>query len=170
MKIEILRGNITEVEADAVVNAANPQLRMGGGVAGAIHRAGGKELNKECRKVRKEECPNGLPTGEAVLTSSGEMNNCDYVIHTVGPRYGIDKPEKKLLKNSYRNSLKLANENGLKVVAFPSISTGAYGYPIEEAVDVVKEVLNQWDLPLPELSKLVLYSKDDYNIYEEEFG
>lgn len=169
MQIEIVKGDITKVEADVVVNAANPQLQMGGGVAGAIHRAGGKKLNKECRKIRAEKYPNGLPTGEVVITPSGEMENCKYVIHTVGPRYGIDKPEEELLRKSYENSLNLAEKHNLKTIAFPSISTGAYGYPIEKAVKVVRKVLENREFNSLEKAKLVLYSKRDYKIYLKEF-
>ena len=126
--------DITTLEVDAVVNAANSSLMGGGGVDGAIHRAGGPEILQECKVFVQK---NGrLPTGEAVMTTAGRMP-AGHVIHTVGPVWhGGKKGEPELLGNCYRNSLKVAQENGLRRIAFPSISTGVYGYPVGDAADV----------------------------------
>lgn len=167
--VEIVRGDITEIEADAIVNAANSSLMGGGGVDGAIHRKGGSKIAEECRLIRATEWPDGLPTGKAVITSGGNLK-AKYVVHTVGPVWlGGFHVEAELLKQAYRNSLKLAVAKGLKVVAFPSISTGAYGYPIEEAsrvaIRTVKDFLEKED----KLEKviLVLFSENDFQLYVE---
>ena len=145
-KIEIIKGDITKQRADAIVNAANSSLMGGGGVDGAIHRAGGPAILEECRKIisRQGSCP----TGEAVITTGGNLP-AKYVIHTVGPVWNGGKnnePEK--LGNCYRNSLRLADENNLETIAFPNISTGIYGYPKKEAAQIaIKTVtgyLLQW--------------------------
>lgn len=132
-RIKLVLGDITEQETDAVVNAANPALMGGGGVDGAIHRKGGPDILKECRVVRKTLWPGGLPTGKAVVTAAGRLK-AKKVIHTVGPIWaGGNNLEPDLLEEAYRNSLSLALEIGLKTISFPSISTGAYGYPVEKA-------------------------------------
>src|SRR5690554_8145196 len=129
-KISIVKGDITKLQVDAIVNAANSRLLGGGGVDGAIHRAGGSEILEECKKIA------GCPTGEARITTAGKLP-CKKVIHTVGPIYKDgNHNEPQLLYNAYYNSLKLAEENQLKTIAFPSISTGVYGYPIENASDI----------------------------------
>lgn len=129
-------GDITLEEVDAVVNAANPALTGGGGVDGAIHSRGGPSILEECRRVRRERYPSGLPAGEAVITTAGLLP-ARHVIHTVGPVWGREGGrEAELLAACYRNSLALAAGRGLKTVAFPSISTGAYGYPLAEAAAV----------------------------------
>lgn len=168
-KLCLVQGDITEMETDAIVNAANPSLMGGGGVDGAIHRKGGPKILEECKQIRAREWPNGLPTGKAVITSGGNLK-AKYVIHTVGPVWrGGNSGEPELLAEAYRNSLKLAVSKGLKTIAFPSISTGAYGYPIEKACRValktVKEFLEKED----KLSKvvLVLFSKRDFEVYKE---
>ncbi len=143
----ILEGDITEQSTDAIVNAANSSLLGGGGVDGAIHRKGGKRILQECKEIRRNQYPDGLPTGNAVITSGGDLR-ARHVIHTVGPVWhGGNRDEKKLLSDAYHNSLALAVEEGLKSVAFPSISTGAYGYPIKSASRValssIKEFLDQ---------------------------
>ena len=128
--------DITKENVDAVVNAANSTLMGGGGVDGAIHRAGGPEIKKECEEIRRTQYPDGLPTGQAVITTAGKMA-AKYVIHTVGPVYGRGGKDKaELLAACYRNSLKLAADNKLKTIAFPAISTGVYGYPLDEAAKV----------------------------------
>jgi len=167
--LEIIRGDITDVEAEAIVNAANSSLRGGGGVDGAIHRKGGSRIDEECRRIRETEWPDGLPTGKAVITSGGNLK-AKYVIHTVGPVWmGGFHVEAELLKQAYRNSLKLAASRGLKVVAFPSISTGAYGYPVEEAsrvaVQTVKVFLEKEDRI--EKVILVLFSEVNFQVYVE---
>ena len=167
VKIRLVQGDITKEDVDAIVNAANPSLMGGGGVDGAIHRAGGPKIREECKEIRRTQYPNGLPTGEAVITSGGNLK-ARYVIHTVGPIWnGGDEEETMLLGNAYRNSLKVAADNGLRSVAFPSISTGAYGYPIEKAVIVavnsVKEFIDE-DNSLHEVG-FVLFSDHDYMVY-----
>ena len=147
--VELIKGDITDIEADAIVNAANSSLMGGSGVDGAIHRKGGPKILEECKRIRATEWPDGLPTGKAVITSGGNLK-AKYVIHTVGPVWlGGFHVEAELLKQAYRNSLKLAVVKGIRSIAFPSISTGAYGYPIEEAshiaVKTVKEFLEKDD-------------------------
>ncbi len=128
--------DITKENVDAVVNAANSTLMGGGGVDGAIHLAVGPEIKKECEEIRRTQYPDGLPTGQAVITTAGKMA-AKYVIHTVGPVYGRGGKDKaELLAACYRNSLKLAADNKLKTIAFPAISTGVYGYPLDEAAKV----------------------------------
>ena len=165
--LQLIKGDITDVEADAIVNAANSTLLGGGGVDGAIHRKGGPKILEECKRIRATEWPDGLPTGNAVITSGGNLK-AKHVIHTVGPIWrGGFYDEAKLLKQAYWNSLKLAVANGLKTVAFPSISTGAYGYPIEEAsrvaVGAVKDFLEKEN----KLERMifVLFSERDFEIY-----
>ena len=135
-RVIIKTGDITKENVDAVVNAANSTLMGGGGVDGAIHRAGGPEIKKECEEIRRTQYPDGLTTGQAVITTAGKMA-AKYVIHTVGPVYGRGGKDKaELLAACYRNSLKLAADNKLKTIAFPAISTGVYGYPLDEAAKV----------------------------------
>ena len=135
-RIKIITGDITEQAVDAVVNAANSTLLGGGGVDGAIHRAGGPRILEECREIRRTRYPGGLPAGEAVITTGGRLP-ARHVIHTVGPVWGqAGGREAELLAACYRNSLALAAAHGLASIAFPAISTGAYGYPAEEAAAV----------------------------------
>ena len=137
--VRLVKGDITEMETDAIVNAANRSLMGGGGVDGAIHRRGGPKILEECKKIRATEWPQGLPTGKAVITSAGNLK-ARHVIHTVGPIWrGGNRGEPELLAQAYQNSLRLAVEKGLKTVAFPSISTGAYGYPVGQACRVALE-------------------------------
>ena len=167
--LQLIKGDITDVETDAIVNAANSSLMGGGGVDGAIHRKGGSKILEECKRIRATEWPDGLPTGKAVITSGGNLK-AKHVIHTVGPVWlGGFHVEAELLKQAYKNSLRLAAAKGLKTIAFPSISTGAYGYPIEDAsriaVRTVKEFLEKED----KLEKVifVLFSERDFEIYLE---
>lgn len=130
-KLSIMKGDITQQATDAIVNAANSSLMGGGGVDGAIHRAGGPTILEECKQIVARQ--GRLPTGKAVLTTGGNLK-AKYVIHTVGPVWhGGSKGEAELLESAYRESLKLAADNRLTSVSFPSISTGAYGYPVEKA-------------------------------------
>ena len=134
MNIEIIRGDITKQRVDAIVNAANPSLMGGGGVDGAIHRAGGPAILEECRKIVSKQ--GSCPAGEAVITTGGNLP-AKFVIHTVGPVWsGGKNSEPEKLSNCYRNSLRLAVENNLETIAFPNISTGIYGYPKEEAAQI----------------------------------
>jgi len=139
--IEVVLGDITKLECDAIVNAANEQMLGGGGVDGAIHRAAGDGLYEECLKVPEVRPGVRCPTGEARITGAGRLP-CKHVVHTVGPVYhGGKSGEPELLANCYRNSLQLAYDNGVRSIAFPSISTGVYGYPAEEAAPIaVREV------------------------------
>ena len=132
-RIVISVGDITREDVDAILNAANSSLLGGGGVDGAIHRAGGPAILAECRRIRETQFPDGLPTGEAVITTGGNLK-ARHVIHTVGPIYGQHHgKEAELLANCYVNSIALAAKHGLATIAFPAISTGVYGYPKEEA-------------------------------------
>lgn len=147
--VRLVRGDITEMETDAIVNAANSSLMGGGGVDGAIHRKGGPRILEECKKIRATQWPTGLPSGKAVITSAGNLK-AKHVIHTVGPVWhGGNRSEPELLAQAYQNSLQTAVANGLKTVTFPSISTGAYGYPIRDAsriaLKVVKDFLERED-------------------------
>lgn len=160
-KLVVKSGDITEEAVDAIVNAANPTLLGGGGVDGAIHAKGGPTIREECEKIRATTHPDGLPTGEAVITTAGNLA-ARYVIHTVGPVYGDHNgQEAELLAACYRNSVKLAVEHGLKSIAFPAISTGAYGYPKEEAAMVVlatvSQLLSEYDIEI----RIVTYADPD---------
>ena len=168
-KVCLVQGDITKTDADAVINAANPTLMGGGGVDGAIHNKGGPKILEECKRIRATKWPNGLPTGKAVITSGGNLK-ANYVIHTVGPVWhGGIGGEPELLAEAYSNSLQLAVSKGLKTIAFPSISTGAYGYPIEEAsriaLTAVKELLKSEN----KLDKVifVLFTRHDLEIYKK---
>ncbi len=169
MRIFVIKRDITGLKVDAIVNAANPSLLGGGGVDGAIHRAAGPELNKECLMLRKTRYPKGLPRGEAVVTKAYNLPS-KFVIHTVGPRYGLDHSEDEILRNCYLNSLKLADSLCLKSIAFPSISTGVYGFPIEKAVDIVKQVILNYKPSCLRRVYLILYSDKDYSIYRKHFS
>lgn len=162
--LSLIRGDITQEETEAIVNAANSRLAGGGGVDGAIHRAGGPKIMEECRKI------GGCPTGSAVITTGGNLK-ARYVIHTVGPVYRDGKNrEAELLSSAYRKSLELAASKGLKSIAFPSISTGAYGYPINEASEIalntVLEFIKTTVAPL-QIIRFVLFSDKDLKVYEE---
>ena len=162
-KIYIVQGDITKMEVDVIVNAANNTLLGGGGVDGAIHRAGGPTILEQCKKI------GGCPTGEARITTAGNMPS-KYIIHAVGPIYKDGRSnEESLLYNAYYNSLKLAKEYELKTVAFPAISTGAYGYPKNEAADVAtKAVMDFIDKEnFIEEVHFVLFSQDNFDIYKE---
>jgi O-acetyl-ADP-ribose deacetylase (regulator of RNase III) len=161
-RIELVEGDITLQDTDAIVNAANTSLLGGGGVDGAIHRAAGPELLAECRTL------NGCPTGEAKITK-GYRLPARYVIHTVGPVYRDGRHnEPQLLASCYRNSLRVAVSNGLKSVAFPSISTGAYGYPIEDASEIALETVANFleDHPQIEKVQFCLFGSRAYNTFQ----
>ncbi len=138
--IEVVRGDITGLAVDALVNAANSTLLGGGGVDGAIHRAGGPEILAACRAVRRDRYPGGLPVGEAVATTAGRLS-ARWVIHTVGPVYTGRPPDAELLAACYRSSLGLAASLGATSIAFPTISAGVYGYPIEDATLIAVETV-----------------------------
>ncbi|MCE6988263.1 O-acetyl-ADP-ribose deacetylase [Dyadobacter sp. CY323] len=157
-RIKLIKGDITQLQVDAIVNAANSSLMGGGGVDGAIHRAGGPEILRECRKI------GGCRTGEAVITTAGQMP-AKFVIHTVGPVwYGGTKDEAEKLADCYRNSLGLAVRNGCKTIAFPNISTGVYGYPKPEAAQIAVETVTQF-LSQNELVESVIFVCFDQENY-----
>jgi O-acetyl-ADP-ribose deacetylase len=160
--INIIKGDITRIDADAIVNAANASLLGGGGVDGAIHRAGGPQILKECKEIRSRqgECK----TGEAVITSAGNMK-AKYVIHTVGPVWrGGKNNEAGLLANAYRSSLRLAVEHNCKTVAFPNISTGVYGFPKPEAAAIALETVNAFIKSDEVLTEVIFVCYDDENL------
>jgi len=165
-KISIEQGDITRQATDAIVNAANSSLMGGGGVDGAIHRAGGPAILEECKKIVARQ--GRLPTGKAVITTGGKLP-AKHVIHTVGPIWhGCAKGEVELLQSAYRESLKLAADNNLTSVSFPSISTGAYGYPVEKAaitaIKTVVEFLREKETSLKEVI-FVLFDSTTYKTY-----
>jgi len=163
----VVVGDITRQDVEAIVNAANSSLLGGGGVDGAIHRAGGPEILAECQEIRRTRFPEGLPTGEAVITTGGKLAAL-YVIHTVGPIYGehVGK-EAELLANCYHNSLTLAVEKNLTSIAFPAISTGVYGYPLSEAAEVASKTIENFlatDRQLKEV-RLVFFQARDAEVF-----
>lgn len=162
IKIELVRGDIAnQPDISAIVNAANAQLRIGGGVAGAIHRAAGPGLEEECHPMAP------IRPGQAVISGGHNLPN-DYVIHCLGPVYGADKPEDKLLADCYRNALKLADQKHIESIAFPAISAGAFGYPINEAAGIALKTINN---TIPELQhlkriRMVLFSEQDLQVFK----
>jgi len=160
-ELELIKGDITKQDTNAVVNAANKRLAPGGGVAGSIHRAAGPELWEECKKL------GGCETGQAKITNAYNLPN-RFVIHTVGPIYSGSKTDAELLKNSYLNSLKLADENGIKSVSFPAISTGAFGYPLEESAEIgLKTIIGYLKgMTKIELVRMVLYDDFSFNTHK----
>lgn len=164
IEFEAVLGDITkQPDVETIVNAANAQLQTGGGVAGSIHRAAGPELYEECKPLAP------INPGEAVITKGYNLPN-KYVIHCLGPVYGRDKPENELLANCYKNALRLAEENKISSIAFPSISTGAFGYPFQKATDVsFNTILGELER-IKHLQKIrfVLYSEQDLRFYEEK--
>lgn len=167
--IALVRGDITEQDIDAIVNAANSSLLGGGGVDGAIHRAGGPEILEACQEIRDTDYPDGLPTGEVVVTTAGRLS-ADYVIHAVGPRYRDGKRnEADLLADAYWNALEAAVDAGCRSVAFPSISTGAYGFPINEAAAIALTMAADFVYDHPEdldEVRFVLFSDEDLHVFQ----
>lgn len=165
-RLTLIKGDITEQETEAIVNAANTSLLGGGGVDGAIHRAGGPAILEECKKIRAKQ--GGCPTGEAVITTGGNLK-AKYVIHAVGPVWsGGERKEDVLLHNAYKNSLSLARDKGLRSLSFPSISTGAYGFPTERAAGVALSAVRDFlEEHIFEEVRFVLFSPEDLRIYEE---
>lgn len=164
IKLEAVVGDIADqVDTEAVVNAANAELRTGGGVAGALHRAAGPKLAEEGAKYAP------IKPGQAVITKGYNLPN-PYVIHCLGPVYGRDKPEDKLLANCYRNALSLAEENGIKSLAFPAISTGAFGYPFEEATEIALSTVKEMCKEIKEVEKIrfVLFDQSQMEFYSNQ--
>ena len=163
MKIELIKGDITKLEVDVIVNAANTSLLGGGGVDGAIHRAGGKEILEECKLIRNKQ--GGCKVGEAVITTAGNLS-AKKVIHTVGPRWNQgNSNEEEKLKNCYLNSLKLAESNSYKSIAFPNISTGIYKFPKEKAAIIALEVVRSSEFKEIEKIVFVCFDEENFNIY-----
>ncbi len=170
--MEAVQGDITKIEADAIVNAANSSLLGGGGVDGAIHRSGGPAILEECKAIRAKQ--GGCPTGEAVITTAGNLP-AKHVIHTVGPVWnGGNKNEPELLASCYQNSLRLAEEHQLKSIAFPNISTGVYGYPKDKAAIVATDAVKNYFQKNPDSSieqvKFVCFGNQDYSLYKGLLG
>jgi O-acetyl-ADP-ribose deacetylase (regulator of RNase III) len=165
-------GDITRLKIDAIVNAANSSLMGGGGVDGAIHRAGGPAILEECKKIRQTDWPSGLPTGKAVITTGGRLP-AKWVIHTAGPVWhGGDHGEDGLLADAYRNCLLLAEEKGLAGVAFPAISTGIYGFPRDRAAGIAAGVIKEFLAAGPKLQEvhMVFFSQKDAEVFLASAG
>jgi O-acetyl-ADP-ribose deacetylase (regulator of RNase III) len=174
-KLELIRGDITRLKADVIVNAANSGLLGGGGVDGAIHRAAGPELLEECTRIAagRRYVPGGpCPAGDAVITGAGKLP-CKRVIHTVGPIWrGGGKGEPELLASCYRKSLLLAHNEGFKTIAFPNISTGVYSYPKDKAAAVAVETVRKTLEETPKIEKVIfaVFDDENYRIYSELLG
>ena len=163
-RIVLVEGDITEQHVDAIVNAANSTLLGGGGVDGAIHRRGGPAILEECREIRATEWPGGLPTGRAVATTAGALP-ARWVIHAVGPVHSKREDRSALLRSCHAESLRIADELGARTVAFPAISTGVYGYPVDEAATVAIEAVRTADTEVDEV-RFVLFSREAYAAFE----
>jgi O-acetyl-ADP-ribose deacetylase (regulator of RNase III) len=161
MEIALVEGDITTQRVDAIVNAANSSLLGGGGVDGAIHRRGGPAILAECRALRADRYPEGLPTGQAVATTAGELP-ARWVIHTVGPVWSSTEDRSALLRDCYGNSLRVADELGATTVAFPLISAGIYGWPVEDAVRQALSVLRSATPATVTEARLVLFGADTH--------
>jgi O-acetyl-ADP-ribose deacetylase (regulator of RNase III) len=163
-RITLVRGDITEEAVDAIVNAANSSLMGGGGVDGAIHRGGGPAILEECRRIREERYPDGLPVGEAVATTAGDLP-ARWVIHTVGPVYSKSEDLSALLASCHVSSLRVADELGARAVAFPAISTGVYRYPVDEAAEVATRAVLDAPTDVEEV-RFVLFDDHAYRAFE----
>ncbi|GAB4585169.1 O-acetyl-ADP-ribose deacetylase [Nocardia sp. IFM 10818] len=163
-----VRGDITEQHVDAVVNAANSSLLGGGGVDGAIHRRGGPEILAACRALRASHYGRGLPTGRAVATTAGNLP-ARWVIHTVGPVWSAGEDRSALLASCYRESLRVAVELGAETMAFPAISTGIYGWPIEDGARIAVETVRGADISVREV-RFVLFTPDAYAAFDAILG
>ena len=163
-KIKLEQGDITELETDVIVNAANAQLILGGGVAGAIRRKGGPKVQEECNKIGE------IFVGGAVITTGGNLK-AKYVIHAVGPRMGEGNEDTKL-KNATLNSLKIMDEKGLKTISFPAISTGIFGYPIERCAKIMISTTRDYLSKTTQIDEVIfcLYSAADYQVFENELS
>lgn len=169
-KIRLVQSNIVELKLDAIVNAANTSLLGGGGVDGAIHRAGGPTILEECKKIRNRQ--GGCKVGQAVITTGGNLP-ARFVIHTVGPTWnGGNNKEEEMLKNAYQNSLLLATENNIQSIAFPNISTGIYRFPKEKAariaIDTIQEFVNESNMPSEIL--FCCFDSENFKMYKQLLG
>lgn len=169
MKIEVVQGDITQQDTEAIVNAANSTLLGGAGVDGAIHRAAGPRLLAACKQLRQTTHPKGLPVGEAVITPGFDLT-AKYVIHTVGPVYSKKENRSQQLANAFLRCLELADRQELKSIAFPAISTGAYGYPKRECARVMKKVFSEFSAKSLELVRIILFTHDDYILFRDELA
>ncbi|MGC4971838.1 O-acetyl-ADP-ribose deacetylase [Streptomyces sp. DT199] len=161
--IELVQGDITRESVDAIVNAANSSLLGGGGVDGAIHRRGGPAILEECRRLRAAHLGKGLPTGQAVATTAGELD-ARWVVHTVGPVFSTSEDRSALLASCYRESLRVAGELGAHTVAFPAISTGVYGWPIDDGARIAVETVRAADTTVEEV-RFVLFDERAYEAF-----
>jgi O-acetyl-ADP-ribose deacetylase (regulator of RNase III) len=160
-RVKLIQGDITTLQVDAIVNAANSSLLGGGGVDGAIHRAGGPQILEECRQIRNRQ--GGCKAGEAVITRGGKLK-VKHVIHTVGPVWnGGNSNEEQLLANAYRNSLQLAVENNINTIAFPNISTGVYGFPKRRAAEIAIDTVEQFLQDNESIREVVFCCFDEEN-------
>ncbi|WP_155375498.1 O-acetyl-ADP-ribose deacetylase [Catellatospora vulcania] len=162
MQVSLVQGDITSQDMDVIVNAANSSLLGGGGVDGAIHRKGGPEILAECRALRASHYGRGLATGQAVATTAGKLP-ARWVVHTVGPVYSANEDRSELLRDCYRNALRVAGELGARTVAFPLISSGVYRWPVDDAVRQALDVLDTAETPI-EAATLVLFDDPTYQI------
>jgi len=161
--ITLVQGDITRESVDAIVNAANSSLLGGGGVDGAIHRRGGPAILEECRKLRASQYGKGLPTGQAVATTAGELD-ARWVIHTVGPRFTHEEDRSELLASCYRESLRVADELGARTVAFPAVSAGIYGWPLKDAARIAVETVRVAETAVEEV-RFVLFDERAYEAF-----
>ncbi|ELS57850.1 O-acetyl-ADP-ribose deacetylase [Streptomyces viridochromogenes] len=164
--IRLVRGDITRESVDAIVNAANSSLLGGGGVDGAIHRRGGPAILDECRELRASRYGKGLPTGQAVATTAGELD-ARWVIHTVGPVYQVSGSDPSLLASCYRESLRVADELGARTVAFPAISTGVYRWPMDDAARIAVETVRSTPTAVEEV-RFVLFDDRAYEAFDRQ--
>ncbi|KQW17313.1 O-acetyl-ADP-ribose deacetylase [Streptomyces sp. Root369] len=164
--IRLVQGDITRESTDAIVNAANSSLLGGGGVDGAIHRRGGPAILADCRKLRAGHYGKGLPTGKAVATTAGDLD-ARWVIHTVGPRYSQEEDRSELLASCYRESLRVADELGARTVAFPAVSAGIYGWPIDDAARIAVETVRETETAVEE-ARFVLFDEKAYQAFARQ--
>jgi len=168
MELKIIQGDITQLELDAIVNAANPSILGGAGVDGAIHKVAGPELINYCKEIRNRHLPKGVPTGGVIITPGFNLPS-KYIIHAVGPVFKRDLNPAILLRSAYINSLNLAEKRDVKTIAFPAISTGIYGYPKDLAAKEVKSVMNSYKFNNIEEVTLCYFSAEDTNIAKKIF-
>ncbi|EPJ34684.1 putative Macro domain-containing protein [Streptomyces afghaniensis 772] len=163
--IELVQGDITRESVDAIVNAANSSLLGGGGVDGAIHRRGGPAILEECRKLRASRYGKGLRTGQAVATTAGDLD-ARWVIHTVGPVFSATEDRSALLASCYRESLRVADELGARTVAFPAVSTGVYGWPMDDGARIAVETVRAADTAVEQV-RFVLFDQQAYEVFAD---
>ncbi len=168
VEINIVRGDITTVEVDAIVNAANSSLLGGGGVDGAIHRAGGPEILQACEKLRAGDYRGGLPAGQAVATTAGRLP-ARWVIHTVGPVFAKKEDRSEQLSSCYRESLRVADQIGATTIAFPAISAGIYRWPIDDAARIAIETIRDTDTKVTQVT-FVLFNDEAYQAFRQVAG